>query len=67
MFPYLSPFDFEFVVHAGCEVVQDNHLGLWAQPVLLLDAHADQCLDGGAAGDATHGGNRTLKRLIVES
>ena len=51
---HLSALDLELVVDAGCEVVEDDHLGLGAEPVLLLDPHADQRLDRRGARDAPH-------------
>ena len=51
---HVAAFDVELVVDAGREVVQDDHLGVGRQSVLLLDADAHQRLDGGAARDAAH-------------
>ena len=51
---HLSSFHLELVIHTGHEVVYDHHLAVGPEPVLLLDAHPDKSLDGGAPGDATH-------------
>lgn len=64
---HLSSFNFELVVDARREVVQHDHLGLRPESVLLLDAHADQRLDGRAARDAAHRGNGAGEAVIVES
>ena len=47
--------------------MDDDHLAVGPEPVLLLDAHPDQGLDGGAPGDAAHGGAAPSQRLIIQS
>ena len=43
----LTPLDLELVVDARCEIVEDDHLGLGAEAVLLLDSDSNEGLDGG--------------------
>lgn len=50
---YLTPFDLEFVVHAGSKVVHNDHLTVRREPILFLDANPYEGLDTGASGYAT--------------
>ena len=63
----LSPFDFELVVDAGREVVQDDHLGLGPESILFLDPNPDEGLDARASRNSAHGGNRAVHRFVIES
>ncbi len=63
----LPPFDFELVVDARREVVQDDHLGLGPESVLFLDPDSDQSLDARASRDPAHRRNRAVHRFVIES
>lgn len=60
---YVSSFDFQFVVDAWREVVQDDHLTVGRESVLLFDPDAHQSLDGRAARDPAH--SRRPDRVFI--
>ena len=63
----LSSFDFEFVVDARREVVEDDHLRLGPEAVLFLDPDPDQGLDARAASDSAHRRDRTVHWFVIQS
>nr|CAD7460230.1 unnamed protein product [Timema tahoe] len=62
---HLSSFNLQFIINAGSEVVEDHHLAVWSQTILLFNSDTYQCLDRCAASDTTHA--RLAKALGLDS
>ena len=63
----LPAFDFQLVIDARGEVVQDDHLRFRPESVFLLDPDPDEGLDARASGDPAHRWGWAWHRLIIES
>ena len=61
----LPAFDFQLVIDARGEVVQDDHLRFRPKTVFLLDPDPDEGLDARASGDPAHGRDRALHGLVI--